>query len=309
MSITTHRSSTDSAPKSNESQLSKRQQFRKLKPPPKLFQKLAMLGFGQLPRTKRYQGLNKQLTQYDQPIQEPKYSFPLLSFFAGAKQPSSFPEETLGEVAFVGRSNVGKSSLINTLAESTIVRTSDKPGLTQQINFFNVGKLFHMVDMPGYGYAFADEEKKKNWRELMETYIMKRKTLKRVYVLLDARHGIKIADIEFLDMLSKELIPVYIRRKQVKFQVVLTKADLVKLPELARRIVLAQDHIKQYRNAVKDVIVVSSVKNAGINQFRKEMLFLTGHLESKSFYEAIETKKKESIKMQPKSKNKGQSIQ
>lgn len=73
----------------------------------------------------------------------------------------------MDEIAFVGRSNVGKSSLINSVAESTIVRTSDKPGLTQQLNFFNVGKLFYMVDMPGYGFAFAEEEQRKQWRELV----------------------------------------------------------------------------------------------------------------------------------------------
>lgn len=91
----------------------------------------------------------------------------MLSFFAGAKVPSSIPPESLDEVAFVGRSNVGKSSLINAVADSTIVRTSDKPGLTQQLNFYHVGKLFHMVDMPGYGFAFAEEEQRQQWRELV----------------------------------------------------------------------------------------------------------------------------------------------
>jgi hypothetical protein len=109
----------------------------------------------------------------------------LLSFFAGAKVPTSFPPESLDEIAFVGihlmlillilcklfiqfqfigRSNVGKSSLINSVAESSVVRTSDKPGLTQQINFYNVGKLFHMIDMPGYGFAFVDDAEREQWR-------------------------------------------------------------------------------------------------------------------------------------------------
>jgi len=197
-----------------------------------------------------------------------------------------------------GRSNVGKSSLINSVAESSVVRTSDKPGLTQQINFYNVGTL---IDMPGYGFAFVDDAERKQWRELvgtwaivddlplilviqMETYITKRKTLKRVYVVLDARHGVKVADVDFFKMLNS---------KQVKFQVVLTKCDLLVLPNLAKRIVTVEDHIKQLRNAVKDVVVVSSKTDAGINQFRKEMLFLMGHLQPKEFYQAIQAAKDE----------------
>ncbi|RCH80133.1 GTP-binding protein, partial [Rhizopus stolonifer] len=195
-----------------------------------------------------------------------------------AKTPTSIPPESLNEIAFVGRSNVGKSSLINSVTESTIVRTSDKPGLTQQLNFYNVGRLFHMIDMPGYGFAFADEEDRHQWRHLMETYISERKTLKRVYVVLDARHGVKVADVEFLQMLNT---------KKVKFQIVLTKCDLLVLPTLAKRIVAVEDHIKPLRHAVQDVVVVSSKSGAGINQFRKEILFLMGQLKPKSFYEPV----------------------
>ncbi|GAA5800969.1 P-loop containing nucleoside triphosphate hydrolase protein [Helicostylum pulchrum] len=270
-------------------ELSNRQKFNQIAPPVKLYEKLEKLGFGTLLKTKRFAGVHKQKAKRDQqrlqhtervgPPPEPKYAFPLLSFFAGAKVPTSFPPESLDEIAFVGRSNVGKSSLINSLAESSVVRTSDKPGLTQQINFFNVGKLFHMIDMPGYGFAFVDEAERETWRELMETYVSQRKTLKRVYVVLDARHGVKVADTEFLGMLNS---------KQVKFQVVLTKCDLLVLPNLARRIVTIEEHLKPLRNAVKDVVVVSSKTDAGINQFRKEMLFLMGHLKPKEFYDAIQ---------------------
>ncbi|CAO0796743.1 unnamed protein product [Mucor circinelloides] len=274
--------------------LSNRQKFNQIQPPIKLYEKLEKLGFGTLLKTKRYSGLHKQKARRDQqrqqytervgPPPEPKYAFPLLSFFAGAKVPTSFPPESLDEIAFVGRSNVGKSSLINSVAESSVVRTSDKPGLTQQINFYNVGKLFHMIDMPGYGFAFVDDAEREQWRELMETYITKRKTLKRVYVVLDARHGVKVADVDFFKMLNS---------KQVKFQVVLTKCDLLVLPNLAKRIITVEDHIKQLRNAVKDVVVVSSKTDAGINQFRKEMLFLMGHLQPKEFYQAIQAAKDE----------------
>ncbi|KAG1178112.1 hypothetical protein G6F70_003580 [Rhizopus microsporus] len=267
-------------------QLSNRQKFKQLQPSPRLYEKLENLGFGALLRTKRYAAVYKQRERQKQEksdtVPETKYSFPLLSFFAGAKVPSSIPPESLDEIAFVGRSNVGKSSLLNSLAETTIVRTSDKPGLTQQLNFFNVGKLFHMVDMPGYGFAFADEQDRVKWRDLMETYISTRKTLKRVFVVIDARHGLKVADKEFLNMLNS---------KRVKFQIVLTKCDLVVLPDLARRIMVVEDDIKQMRNAVKSVVVVSSKTSAGINQFRKEILFLMNHLKPREFYEAIEEKK------------------
>ncbi|KAI9331906.1 P-loop containing nucleoside triphosphate hydrolase protein [Pilaira anomala] len=275
-------------------ELSNRQKFNQIAPPVKLYEKLEKLGFGTLLKTKRFAGIHKQKAKRDQqklqhtervgPPPEPKYAFPLLSFFAGAQVPTSFPPESLDEIAFVGRSNVGKSSLINSVAESSVVRTSDKPGLTQQINFFNVGKLFHMIDMPGYGFAFVDEAERETWRELMESYVSQRQALKRVYVVLDARHGVKVADTEFLRMLNS---------KQVKFQIVLTKCDLLVLPNLARRIVTIEEHLKPLRNAVKDVVVVSSKTGAGINQFRKEMLFLMGHLKPKEFYENIQASKDE----------------
>ncbi|EIE84874.1 hypothetical protein RO3G_09584 [Rhizopus delemar RA 99-880] len=255
--------------------ISNRQKFKQIQPSPKLYEKLEKLGFGTLLRTKRYAGLHKQKQRQEQKqlkwkdqagsVPEPKYHFPLLSFFAGAKVHTSIPPESLEEIAFVGRSNVGKSSLLNSLAETTIVRTSDKPGLTQQLNFFNVGKLFHMVDMPGYGFAFADEAERAKWREL---------------VLEQSRtEGNESNDIV----------------KRVKFQIVLTKCDLLVLPDLAKRITVVENDIKQFRNAVQAVIAVSSKTSSGINQLRKEMLFLTNHLKPKEFYEAIEEQKKEKL--------------
>ncbi|KAF7722631.1 GTP-binding protein [Apophysomyces ossiformis] len=260
--------------------LSNRQKFNQIQPPRSLYDKLERLGFGALRRTNRFVKMHKAKDASKKNDMEkspdPVYTFPLLSFFAGAQTPASFPPETLGEVGFVGRSNVGKSTLLNHLADTNIVRTSDKPGLTQQINFFSVGRLFFMVDMPGYGFAFVDEEKRQQWRQLMETYISTRKTLKRIFVVIDARHGLKLADLEFLKMLDS---------KQVKFQIVMTKSDLQVLPTLAKRVVTVQEKIKAYNHAIKDVLVVSSKSGAGINQMRKEMLFLMGHLRPKDFYE------------------------
>ncbi|KAI8376162.1 P-loop containing nucleoside triphosphate hydrolase protein [Radiomyces spectabilis] len=269
--------STNTAPET----LSNRQKFNRIQPPLKLYEKLERLGFGTLRTTKRYQTVHKQKSQKTKSVHsevapEPEYQLPLMSFYAGAKTPASFPVENGEEVAFVGRSNVGKSSLLNSLASTTIVRTSDKPGLTQQINFYSVGRLFTMVDMPGYGFAFVDDEQRQQWRNLMERYVSERKALKRIFVVIDARHGIKVADLDFLKMLET---------KRVKFQIIMTKCDLQVLPTLARRIMVVQDAIQPFRNAVKHVIVVSSKTGAGINQMRKEMLFLMGHLKEKEFYQ------------------------
>ncbi|KAI9498223.1 P-loop containing nucleoside triphosphate hydrolase protein [Zychaea mexicana] len=260
------------------STLSNRQRFNQIQPPQKLYEKLERLGFGSLRQTKRYAWKRNNKTApaaaaaAQSAPKELEYKFPLLSFFAGAKTPASFPPEDLGEVAVVGRSNVGKSTLLNSLAATTVVRVSDKPGLTQQLNFFSVGKLFYMVDMPGYGFALVDEQERQQWRQLMESYIASRKTLKRVYLVIDARHGLKVADLDFLQMLDS---------KKVKFQIVMTKSDIPVLPTLARRIITVQEGIRGFRNAVQDVLVVSSKSGAGINQMRKEMLFLMGHLRNR----------------------------
>ncbi|KAI9032598.1 P-loop containing nucleoside triphosphate hydrolase protein [Phycomyces nitens] len=263
--------------KAGESELSNRQKFNRIEPSARVYEKLEKLGFGTLRQTKRFsvvRGKQKPISEKDGPP-DPEYSFPLLSFFAGAKTPASFPPESLVEIGFVGRSNVGKSSLINSLADSTVVRTSDKPGLTQQINFFSAGSLFHMVDMPGYGFAFVDDIERQQWRDLMENYAEKRTALKRLFVVIDARHGLKVADHDFLKMLDS---------KKVRFQIVLTKCDLQVLPTLARRVMIVQESIRTYRHSVKDVLVVSSKTGSGVNQMRKEILFLTGKLQPREFY-------------------------
>ncbi|KAF9336917.1 hypothetical protein BG006_006885 [Podila minutissima] len=113
-------------------------------------------------------------------------------------------DSILQEIAIVGRSNVGKSTMLNTLTESpNTARVSSKPGLTRQLNFYRCGDKFVVVDMPGYGFAFAKEADKVAWKELIEEYLGSRKTLKRIYVMIDARHGLKVADKEFLSMLDR----------------------------------------------------------------------------------------------------------
>ena len=121
-------------------------------------------------------------------------------FIAGAADAAALPEEGLPEVAFLGRSNVGKSSLVNALTgRNTLARTSHTPGRTQQLNFFNINDRFHLVDMPGYGYAAVDKQKVQAWTQLIHDYLRGRASLARVYVLIDARHGIKPVDEAVLD--------------------------------------------------------------------------------------------------------------
>ncbi|KAF9112343.1 hypothetical protein BGX27_003520 [Mortierella sp. AM989] len=179
-------------------------------------------------------------------------------------------ESVLQEIAIVGRSNVGKSTMLNTLTESpNTARVSSKPGLTRQLNFYRCGDKFIVVDMPGYGFAFAKEEDKSAWKELIEEYLSSRKTLKRIYVMIDARHGLKAADKEFLAMLNS---------KSKKFQVVLTKCDLVTPPDLARRYMVVQEELKKtYRHSISErLLMVSSYTGAGMNNLRKDMLFACG---------------------------------
>ncbi|KAF9180154.1 hypothetical protein BGZ51_006408 [Haplosporangium sp. Z 767] len=179
-------------------------------------------------------------------------------------------DSVLQEIAVVGRSNVGKSTMLNTLTESpNTARVSSKPGLTRQLNFYRCGDSFVLVDMPGYGFAFAKEEDKTAWTELIDEYLGSRKTLKRIYVMIDARHGLKAADKEFLSTLDK---------KSKKFQVILTKCDLVTPPDLARCYMTVQEELKKsYNNAITDrLLMVSSYTGAGMNNLRKDMLFVCG---------------------------------
>ncbi|CAB4394612.1 unnamed protein product [Rhizophagus irregularis] len=265
--------------KSNRHEISNRKKFRQINPPPSILREIEALGLGKPRRTKTSRFATKvaivgrkklENKLGNLKVEQEKLELPHLSFFAGAKIPSSFPPERVSEVAFVGRSNVGKSSLINALADTTVVRTSDKPGLTRQINFYAAGKIFNMVDMPGYGFAYVKEEEKTQWRELMETYISTRKTLRKIFVIVDARHGIKLADVEFLEVLDK---------KGVEIQIVLTKCDMVIPPDLARRYVVVKEKLQHYKNVADDPLMVSARKKTGILKLRKEVLRTVDALE------------------------------
>ena len=164
------------------------------------------------------------------------------------------------EIAFAGRSNVGKSSLINALTgRKALARTSHTPGRTQELIFFSAGERLRLVDMPGYGYAQAPKAKVQAWTELIHAYLAGRANLARVYVLIDARHGIKDAD---------ETVFKTLDTAAVSYQVVLTKADQVKAAERDALIAATAERIAKRPAAFPEVIATSAREGAGIDELR-----------------------------------------
>jgi GTP-binding protein len=173
------------------------------------------------------------------------------------------PEYSLPEIAFAGRSNVGKSSLINALTNRRMLaRASNTPGRTQMLNFFNLSKQLIMVDMPGYGYAKAPKEIVAKWHELVRQYLLGRPTLKRTYVLIDSRHGLKPNDIDMMTMLDETA---------VSYQVVLTKTDKLKDHEKDAVVLKVQKALVKHGAAFPVLGVTSSEKRHGIEELRLEI--------------------------------------
>jgi GTP-binding protein len=174
------------------------------------------------------------------------------------------------EVAFAGRSNVGKSSLINALTgRNALARTSNTPGRTQELIFFEGPEKagFRLVDMPGYGYASAPKAKVASWTTLIHKFLQGRATLARVYVLIDARHGLKEVDLDVLKTLDKSA---------VSYQVVLTKADQVKTAELESNIAATAAALAKHPAAFPEVLATSSRSGAGMAELRAAMIRLLG---------------------------------
>lgn len=170
------------------------------------------------------------------------------------------------EIAFAGRSNVGKSSLINALTNrKALARTSHTPGRTQQLNFFRANGALTLVDMPGYGYAAVGKEKVANWTRLIEDYLRGRSNLARVYLLIDGRHGIKDTDKPVLDQLDLTA---------VSYQVVLTKADEVKLSEREGLLARVAAALARRPAAHPDIILTSSETGLGIPELRAAIAHL-----------------------------------
>jgi GTP-binding protein len=187
-------------------------------------------------------------------------------FFAAAGSLQRIPPMRGTEIAFAGRSNVGKSSLINALTGRTaLARTSNTPGRTQELIFFSSGGELALVDMPGYGYAAAAKSKIKAWNELIQAFLKGRANLARVYLLIDARHGLKPVDDEVMTTLDKAA---------VNYQIVFTKADQVKPAELAERIAATEGALKKHPAAYPALIATSARSADGIPDLRAAIVRL-----------------------------------
>ena len=189
-----------------------------------------------------------------------------VEFLLSAPQLKFLPEPVVPEIAFAGRSNVGKSSLLNALTgRRAIARTSVTPGRTQELNFFEVGEptVFRLVDMPGYGFAKAPPAVVEKWRRLVRDFLRGRVVLKRTLLLIDARHGIKPVDAEMMKMLDEAA---------VGYRVVLTKADKIKASELAEVTARTEAEARRHVAAHPSVLVTSSEEKMGIDELRAAVL-------------------------------------
>ena len=188
-------------------------------------------------------------------------------FVAGAAIAAMLPPPGLPEVAFAGRSNVGKSSLVNALTgRKTLARVSNTPGRTQQLNFFDLGSKLCLVDLPGYGYSKVGKQAAADWTRLTLNFLKGRPNLRRVLLMVDSRHGIKESDEDVMAVFDNAA---------VVYQIVLTKADKMKPAELAAMLAATQDRVKRRVAAHPDVLVTSSQAGLGIPELRAEIAALT----------------------------------
>ncbi len=191
-------------------------------------------------------------------------------FVAGTATPERLPPTGLIEVAFAGRSNVGKSSLINALTgQNALARTSRTPGRTQQINFFDLGGRLMVVDLPGYGYARASKSHIASWTSLVNGYLKGRVTLRRVMLLIDARHGLKPPDRDIMAMLDEAA---------VVYQITLTKADKTKPVGLGATVTAIAAELARHPAAYPEIAVTSARDGIGIAEARASIAALTDTL-------------------------------
>ncbi len=184
-------------------------------------------------------------------------------FVRGVVALEGLPDAEYPEIAFAGRSNVGKSSLLNALTgRKSLARTSNTPGRTQEINYFLLAQQLYLVDLPGYGYARVSKTKSADWTELVFDYLRGRPNLRRVMLLIDGRHGIKPNDKEVMEMMDTAA---------VSYQVVLTKCDKPKADEFKKIVAATRETIRTHVAAHPRLMLTSSVKNTGIADLRAEM--------------------------------------
>ena len=188
------------------------------------------------------------------------------TFLKSAPELKFLPDATVPEIAFAGRSNVGKSSLLNKLTNrSSLARTSNTPGRTQELNFFEIGDpiRLRLVDMPGYGFAKAPKDVAKKWRFLVNDYLRGRQVLKRALVLIDSRHGVKEIDREIMKMLDDAA---------VSYRLILTKADKIKASELEAVQAATEAEARKRPAAHPEVIATSSEGGLGMDRLRAAVL-------------------------------------
>lgn len=175
---------------------------------------------------------------------------------------NQLPDGDRVEVAFAGRSNVGKSSLINALfGQKKLAKTSSTPGRTQQLNYFNLDDKLYLVDLPGYGFTKAPKDIVKNWQKLINSYLVGRATLRRVFLLIDSRHGIKKIDEEIMEMLDKAA---------VTYQIVLTKIDKISTKELEKVLTATDRIVREHTAAHVTILKTSSEKNLYLDELKAE---------------------------------------
>lgn len=183
-------------------------------------------------------------------------------FVKGVVDLDGLPAADRPEIAFAGRSNVGKSSLINALAgRRALARTSNTPGRTQEINFFHIGEALYLVDLPGYGFAKAPKPVVEAWVRLIKAYLQGRPNLRRVFLLIDSRHGTKTMDREIMTLLDTAAVP---------YQLVLTKADKLKPPARERIAAEVAGETKDFIARHPEILVTSAQKKWGLDEVRAE---------------------------------------